>query len=164
MVLSTRRRPKGQWILLPDYAARRGYRLPSVKEWEFAARAGTTTDRYFGQSDAIAKEYAWSYTSNLFPAAAIGRLRPNDFGLFDVLGNLMEWAYNPHPPHNPMCDCPAESELDCRNFQGRTSLKGASFADKLPRLGVRNRDWAYDTTPPMNRWPTSGFRIMKLEP
>jgi tRNA A-37 threonylcarbamoyl transferase component Bud32 len=68
---------------------RAGFRLPTDREFELASRAGTTTVRHFGDSAALLPSYAW-YVGNIGPAARThraGRLKPNDFGLFDTLGN-----------------------------------------------------------------------------
>jgi formylglycine-generating enzyme required for sulfatase activity len=69
-----------------------GYRLPTRAEWEFACRAGAVTSRYYGETDDLLEKYAW-YQGNarrrLWPG---GRLKPNDFGLFDMLGNSAEWS------------------------------------------------------------------------
>ena len=71
-----------------------GYRLPTEAEWEYACRAGTETSRYYGHSVALLREYArlteWEEISPL----PRGSLLPNDFGLFDMLGNVMEWCHD----------------------------------------------------------------------
>jgi len=71
-----------------------GYRLPTEAEWEYACRAGTDTSRYFGHSWGLLRQYArltsWEDASPL----ACGSLLPNDFGLFDMLGNVMDWCHD----------------------------------------------------------------------
>ena len=88
---------KGVWVLVPDYLSRRGYRLPTVQEWEYAARAGTTTDRYFGNDLTHIDDYAWHRENTGPQPEPIGRLRPNDCGLFDAIGNVEELCFNPKP-------------------------------------------------------------------
>ena len=78
-----------------DYLHRTGYRLPTEVEWEYASRAGATTSRFFGFAEELLREYAW-YTANTFNERPwpVGQLKPNDFGLFDVYGNVWEWVGN----------------------------------------------------------------------
>jgi formylglycine-generating enzyme required for sulfatase activity len=74
------------------YLRRKGYRLPTEAEWEYACRAGAVTSRYYGSSEALLGKYAWSQRNSGDQARPTGRLRPNDLGLFDVLGNVAEWC------------------------------------------------------------------------
>ncbi len=63
--------------------------LPSGAEWEFAARAGVTTTWLCGDSETGLSDYAW-YSAN--PTHNVGMLQPNDWGLYDVHGNVREWS------------------------------------------------------------------------
>ena len=81
-----------------------GYRLPTGAEWEYAARAGTKTTVYSGDvldtghapftcyDEPVLLSIAW-YCANAGPFThPVGQLRPNDFGLYDVVGNATEWT------------------------------------------------------------------------
>ena len=68
-------------------------RLPTEAEWEYACRAGTRTPRYWGKSKSTDSKYCniLGNDSHLV-SAPVGKLRPNDFGLYDTLGNVWEWC------------------------------------------------------------------------
>jgi formylglycine-generating enzyme required for sulfatase activity len=98
--------PKDQWCYLPNEAGayaegmsipadvlqRSGYRLPTEAEWECACRSGTATTYYFGQSIELLGKYAWYHANSQDHAWSCGSLLPNDLGLFDLLGNEIEWV------------------------------------------------------------------------
>ena len=76
-------------------------RLPSEAGWEYACRAGTATFRYLNDLSKIAW-YAGNSGQETHP---VGQKAPNDWGLYDTLGNVFEWCddvwadnYNPRPP------------------------------------------------------------------
>jgi formylglycine-generating enzyme required for sulfatase activity len=68
-----------------------GYRLPTEAEWEYACRAGTTTDFAFGSDQELLRKYAVHQSSR---AGAVGGKLPNAWGLFDMHGNVYEWCYD----------------------------------------------------------------------
>ena len=70
----------------------RGYRLPTEAEWEYACRAGSTTERYFGSDVRLMPDYAHCEMHDPISPQPVGLLKPNDFGLFDMLGNVSEWV------------------------------------------------------------------------
>ena len=66
------------------------YRLPSEAEWEYAARAGTSTRYSFGDNESKLGEYAWYYGNPDYKTHPIGLKKPNPWGLYDMYGNVKE--------------------------------------------------------------------------
>jgi len=68
------------------------YRLLSEAEWEYAARAGTTTRYSFGDDEAELDKYAWYSGNSNNRVHPVGQKAPNAFGIFDMHGNVWEWV------------------------------------------------------------------------
>lgn len=148
------------------------YGLPSEAQWEYAARAGTETARFWGQDPADQCLYAngadaaglWKYPdwialqcSDGYPETApVRSFEPNPFGLHDMLGNVSEWTrdcWNERYAGGPV-DGTAWESGDC----SRRLTRGGSWINHPGNLRAANRyPFAVD-----ERNRTIGFRVARV--
>lgn len=134
-----------------EKSAGRVYRLPTEAEWEYACRAGTTTDYSFGDAESQLDDYAW-YSKNSGQAAhAVGLKEPNAFGLYDMHGSVWEWCQDWYGgyPSGALIDPLGPSESTYRVCRGGSWGSGAAYC----RAAYRR------TFVPAYRSPICGFRI-----
>jgi sulfatase modifying factor 1 len=73
------------------------YRLPTEAEWEYACRAGSTRVYAFGDQFKL-DEYAWYKGNSGGKTHETGKKKPNQWGLYDLYGNVAEWTYDQYIP------------------------------------------------------------------
>jgi len=80
---------------------RAGYRMMTTDEFLVSCQAGTTTARYFGDSDAMVDRYTRNAPDAGLRTHPVAHLKPNDLGLFDTLGNAAELGQGAGPGFDP---------------------------------------------------------------
>jgi formylglycine-generating enzyme required for sulfatase activity len=142
-----------------DSGSTRGpYRLPSEAEWEYAARAGTTTRFWWGDDDGKAADYAWYKNNSSNHTHAVGSKSANRFGLYDMVGNVWQWTqdcYAESYGQAPMDGSASEAGKDClRVDRGGSWL----YPAWLLRSATRERN------PADFRDVIMGFRVARTLP
>ncbi|HET9703491.1 MAG TPA: SUMF1/EgtB/PvdO family nonheme iron enzyme [Vicinamibacterales bacterium] len=166
--------PRSQWVypeaidaaqgieLPADYLHRTGFRLPTEAEWEYAARAGTTTSRHFGDDESLVAKHVWYDVSTKRERAyPVGQLPPNQWGLFDMLGNVWEWTFDrrqPYPSGDGVIDDVEDQVLRVSNEVARTR-RGGSFAYEW--FTVRSAHRGDVTYFPNQTRDNVGFRVAR---
>jgi hypothetical protein len=141
-----------------DFLDLHGYRLPVEVEWEYACRAGTVTSRYFGESESLLPEYAWYLANAENRTWPVGSLKPNGWGLFNMLGNAAEWCHDQYFGLPPTMD-PSEAVIGKPDTAARV-LRGGAF--DLASVSIRSATRLFYQ--PGNRHVTNGFRPAKTCP
>jgi formylglycine-generating enzyme required for sulfatase activity len=116
----------------------RDYRLPSEAEWEYAARAGTTTAYSFGDEVDKLADYAWFDGNGEFQTHPVATKQPNPWGLFDVHGNVAEWTLDEYQEDSyaKLGDAPFTASAAIRwptKVYPRV-IRGGSWLDTAPAL------------------------------
>lgn len=114
----------------------REYRLPTEAEWEYACRAGTETPFYYGGDQIRIGHFAWSEKNSKARYHPVGQKTPNEWGLFDMHGNVAEWVQDQYDP-NGYAGKPGEvlrNPLVAPTTEFPRVVRGGSFMDPPVRL------------------------------
>jgi serine/threonine protein kinase/formylglycine-generating enzyme required for sulfatase activity len=154
--------PDGTLRLAPDHLNRAGYRLPTEAEWECACRAGATTLRPFGriERETILEGYAWYLQASRNQSWPVARLKPNDLGLFDMLGNAHEWCLDAKARYClGQCDRerPDAAGAEPLSREGDRMLRGGWFHQPANALTAAHRSWSWAAQAHYE----SGFRVAR---
>jgi formylglycine-generating enzyme required for sulfatase activity len=125
------------------------YRLPTEAEWEYAARAGSTSARY-GSLDSV----AWYHDNAHNLLRPVGQKRPNAWGLYDMLGNIYQWVqdyFEKYDEQSPVTDPQGPSSGWYRVLRGGSVYEN----DRNVRASHRN------SQPPERTSTSNGFRCVR---
>jgi formylglycine-generating enzyme required for sulfatase activity len=145
------------------------YRLPTEAEWEYACRAGTTTEYSFGDDPSKLGDYAWYSANSQGKYQKVATRKPNAWGLYDMMGNVMEWTLDQYEPYQ----AGAASDPWVKATKPYPhAVRGGSWNDDAPMLRCASRvastpDWKQqDPQLPKSIWYETdaqwlGFRLVR---
>ena len=132
------------------------YRLPSEAEWEYAARAGTTTEWSFGNDESKLGNYAWYERNSGGKTQVVAQKLPNAFGLFNIHGNVWEWTQDCW--HRNYAGAPADGSAWVTGCYGNNRvLRGGSWSNSPGNTRSAYRYW----NGPEDRYSYFGFRLAR---
>ena len=150
------------WVDVQQFIAKlnqktgKKYRLPSEAEWEYAARAGTTTEWSFGSNESNLGGYAWYDGNSGRKTQIVGKKLPNAFGLFDVHGNVWEWTQDCW--HETYAGAHTDGTAWTTSCSGNFRvLRGGSWYDFPADLNAANRTRNFPDIPNL----VYGFRLAR---
>jgi formylglycine-generating enzyme required for sulfatase activity len=136
------------WDEARTFARWAGLGLPSESQWEYGCRAGTTTRFYTGDTEKMLARAGWCNSNSdgrLHPA---GEKRPNDFGLYDMHGNVWEWVEDHWHPNYKGAPDDGSAWIDTDTDKGSLRvMRGGSFGSDARycrsayRLGSHPSSW-----------------------
>ncbi|MCI0526115.1 MAG: formylglycine-generating enzyme family protein, partial [Nitrospira sp.] len=117
------------------------YRLPTEAEWEYAARAGSTSKYVFGDEETQLDQYAWYRYNSGGKTHPVGQLKPNTWGFYDMYGNVWEWVsdlyhkdyYAQSPDTDPQGPADSSHQKPDRVARGGGWLSDARFCRSASR-------------------------------
>ena len=167
--------PEDQWCYVPNkkgkyapgmkprenYMDLDGYRLPSEAEWEYACRANANSSRYYGISTSLLGKYGTYYDTSMDRLSTVATFKPNDFGLFDMLGNALEWCHNQPFTYTSIIFADdqkaADADYSVVDDEQNRAKRGGSIGQRAPFLRSAHR-LKY---PPFTRNLISGIRPVR---
>jgi formylglycine-generating enzyme required for sulfatase activity len=144
--------------LKANYLSLTGYRLPTEAEWEYACRSDAATSRCYGETAELLTHYGWYFDNSPEQTQPVGTRKPNDWGLFDMHGNVWNWCQERYKPYaaakqgkglDDIEDMLSIIITDSRVLRGCSFLYPASFVRSSYRLigGPANRHFFYGFRP-----------------
>ena len=133
------------------------YRLPSEAEWEYACRGGNTTCYYWGDSssESVIGRYCRYIENSDSTAHSVGTKDPNDWGLYDMSGNVWEWCEDSYRSHYG--DCPTDGSAYKKSGSDRVRRGGSWYSVTYYCRSANRHSFS-----PGNSGNSLGFRLVRV--
>ncbi|MDR1166231.1 MAG: formylglycine-generating enzyme family protein [Deltaproteobacteria bacterium] len=116
------------------------YRLPTEAEWEYSARAGASSEYFFGDDSGALENYAWFRDNGGGKTRPVGEKTPNPWGLYDIYGNVMEWVSDLYGDYlgPPETDPKGPTAISYHTYV----FRGCSWSHEASYCRSAKREWA----------------------
>jgi formylglycine-generating enzyme required for sulfatase activity len=131
------------------------YRLPTEAEWEYAARAGSTTLWWFGDDKSSLRDYAWYQLNAGGQTHVVKKRLPNPWGLYDMYGNVWQWVSDCYHPNYK--GAPTDGQAWLTASCGKRVIRGGSWRSDDDDASSIERGSAL----PSKRSGILGFRVAR---
>ncbi len=130
------------YIDIQEYLEKAECRLPTEAEWEYAARGGADARYYWGNM--MDESYAWYEDNSKKTTHPVGQKLPNQYGLYDMMGNVWEWVNDWYEPYYQIRDKKNPKGPETGEYR---VIRGGAFDSSAGALRITNRIWLH----PKNR-------------
>ena len=120
------------------------FRLPTEKEWEYYCRAGTETEYLCGDDERCARDFAWYDINSMDTIKPVRKKLPNQWGLYDVIGNVWEWCADNYCASYHLGDTETKKKIirggafDMDVFRLRSAYRSSEFPEfAMRKIGFR---------------------------
>ena len=130
-----------------------GFRLPTEAEWEFAAQGGNHSERHEYSGSHNLKNVGWYWDNSKAKTHPVGRLKPNELGIYDMSGNLWEWCYDEFAN---LIEPNSQNPIVWNGGSGKRVLRGGSWGNDAEECRMICRSGNY----PDVSLNSIGFRVV----
>jgi len=120
--------------------------LPTEAQWEYACRAGTEDEWHFGNDESLLESHAWYNKNSNNKKHPVAQKKPNQWGLYDIYGNISEWCLDDFYMYQENPDC-VDDPIFIGDQSNAKVVRGGSFAHLARESRSASREFVLINNP-----------------